>query len=151
MSFGLIAAFSLPVFFRNIDRFVKDKEDDIVMGLAFKGEEFVNNARVNGEYQDRTSNLRGSIAYDVVRNGVTAQSDYSGGGKGDSESRYFAEKAVDDVIFENSLLSDDKIWLIGVAGMEYAAAVESKGFDVITSSVPSDNSIRSLLKGAGLV
>ena len=151
MSFGLIAAFSLPVFFRNIDRFVKDKEEQIVLGLAFIGEEFVNKARVDGEYQDQTSNLRGSVAYDVVRNGVTLQSDYSGGGKGDNESKYFAVKAVNDVIFENSLLSDDMIWLIGVAGMEYAAAVESKGWDVITTSVPSDNSIRSLLKDAGLV
>jgi len=151
MSFGLIAAFSLPVFFRNIDRFVKDKEEKIALGLAFVGEEFVNKARVSGEYQDRTSNLRGSIAYDVVRNGVTLSSDYSGGGKGDNESKYFAVKAVDDVIIENSLNSDNKMWLIGVAGMEYAAAVESKGFDVITSSVPTNDSIRSLLKSAGLV
>ena len=151
MSFGLIAAFSLPVFFRNIDRFVVNKEKQIALGLAFIGEKFVNDARNKGEYQDRTSNLRGSIAYDVVENGITKASDYSGGGKGDEESRYFAKKAVNDVIFENSLLSDNKLWLIGVAGMEYAAAVESKGFDVVTASVPTDTDIRSLLKDAGLV
>ena len=35
--------------------------------------------------------------------------------------------------------------LIGVAGMGYAAAVESRGYDVITGSAPNSNDIKDLL------
>ena len=151
MSMGLIAAFSMPVFFRNIDKFVMDKEKQATMGLAYIGEKFVNDARDNGTYEDRTSNLRGSIAYDVVKNAKSLVSDYSGGGKGDEESKNASQKAVDDVIVENSLWSDNVIWLIGVAGMEYASAVESKKYDVITASAPEESDIKALMRDAGIV
>lgn len=148
---GLIAAFSMASVSKNIDRFAASKEKKMFQGLAYIGEKFANTARDIRTYQDQTSNLRGSIAYDVVKNGKTFASDYSGGGYGDEEAKYFSKKAVDDVLIENSLLSDDRIWLIGVAGMEYAANVESKGYDVITSSVPRDADVRSFLTESELI
>jgi len=147
---GLTAAFSLPLMFSNIDKFVDNKEKELAEGLAFFGEQFVNDARTYGDYEDRTSNLRGSIAYDVVQDGRTLYSDYSGGDNSGEESKYYAEKAVDDVIMDEGMLTDGKMWLIGVAGMEYASPLESKGWDVITTSVPEFIDIKSFLKEAGL-
>ncbi len=147
---GLIPMFTLATFFRSIDRYVDNKEQEIAFALAFEGEKFVNNARQVGEYQDRTSNLRGSIAYDVVKNGKSFARDIKGTEESGEEAKYFAEKAIDEVIIDGGLMRDDFIWLIGVAGMEYASPVESKGFDVITSSIPKVSDINSLLKDAGL-
>jgi len=148
---GLIAAFSMPKVEKRIDNFATGKEKRMCEGLAYIGEGFANRARDIRTYEDRTSNLRGSIAYDVVKNGKTFASDYSGGGNGDEDAKYYAKKAVDDVIFENSLDTDNRIWLIGVAGMEYAAAVESKGYDVITASVPEDTDVKSFLTESELI
>jgi len=147
---GLIPMFTLASFFTGIDKFVKNKTNEITLALAYEGEKFVNEARERGDYHDITKNLRGSIAYDVVLNGKTLHSDYSGGESQGEESEYFAKKAVDDVINDNDMFQDNIIWLIGVAGMEYAAPLESKGWDVITNSVPEDSDIKDLLKDAGL-
>jgi len=36
--------------------------------------------------------------------------------------------------------------LIGIAGMEYAAAVEAKGYDVITGSAPTNEIMQNAFK-----
>lgn len=103
-------------------------EEAIILNLHKVGEQFVVRARDNDTYKDRTGNLRSSIGYIVLKNGrQVAQNFLSLGGK---EGVKFAKLTVKEVAekFPTGFV------LICVAGMNYAAAVESKGYDVITGA-----------------
>lgn len=108
----------------------------IISRLEFVGEHFVINTRLNGNYKDRTGNLRSSTGYVILRDGFQLSENFTGRTK---EGVLFAKKAIDDIRkrFPKGFV------LIGVAGMVYAAAVESKGYDVITnSSIQAANDLR---------
>jgi hypothetical protein len=96
-------------------------EDAIMSRLQYIGETFVNNARANGTYNDITGNLRSSVCYVVLKNGVKK----SPGSIPEKSRAHVAE-----LVAEHS----SGYVLIVVAGMDYAAAVESKGKDVLTAS-----------------
>jgi hypothetical protein len=100
--------------------------------LSYIGEAFVNNARSKNTYIDQTGNLRSSIAYIILKDGKRIKDDYKKASKGsDGESGVNAAKAYIDEL--RSQFPKGYV-LICVAGMEYAAAVESKGKDVLTGS-----------------
>ena len=118
----------------------KEKEK-LILALTYIGENFVRDARIKGNYKDHTGNLRSSIGYGVYNNGkqvklsVTAsENDNNGDGV----------KTAVKVIEKNVLKKG--IVLIVVAGMEYAYAVESKGYDVLTAFAPEKNSVLATLK-----
>jgi len=120
---------------RRINRFTVSIEQRIIWTLAMVGENFVNDARTTRTYKDQTGNLRSSIGYIIARDGNIIQENIEGKAEGKAQ----AKKVADEVLRENK----KGFVLICVAGMEYAAAVESKGYDVITGSVPA---AKSLLK-----
>jgi len=131
----LIPEFSPGDIDRRIDRFAVSIEQRIIWTLAMVGENFVNEARSTRTYQDQTGNLRSSIGYIIARDGNIIQENIEGKAEGRSQAKKIAE----EVLRENR----KGFILIVVAGMEYAAAVESKGYDVITGSVPA---AKALLK-----
>jgi len=130
---------------KDIDDIFKTYEDatvtKIIEAFAYIGEQFVNAARRNGTYTDRTGNLRSSIGYvivingDVVRKHVATKSDAT---------------ADVEALIESVRGLYRGIVLIGFAGMNYAAAVESVGgnhkYDVITSSVPTNERVKQLME-----
>ena len=118
-----------------INRFTVSIEQRIIWTLAMVGENFVNDARTIRTYKDQTGNLRSSIGYIIARDGNIIQENI----QGKSEGRAQAKETANEVLRENN----KGFVLIVVAGMEYAAAVESKGYDVITGSVPA---AKALLK-----
>ena len=120
---------------RRIDRFKVNIEQRIIWTLAMVGEQFVNDARSTRTYHDQTGNLRSSIGYIIARDGNILQENV----EGKSEGKTQAKKIAEEVLKENK----KGFVLICVAGMEYAAAVESKGYDVITGSIPA---AKALLK-----
>jgi hypothetical protein len=99
--------------------------------LQFTGENFVNDARNAGSYTDRTGNLRSSVGYAIGRDGNNLkQGSFPAiieGKEGVSKGKEFGEQLVSDS-------SQGEITLVGYAAMNYAAAVEAKGRDVITWS-----------------
>lgn len=103
-------------------------EDAILMRLQRTGEKFIKNARLNASFTDRTGNLRSSFGYIIIKNGSDVAEGFAGG-KG-KEGKEAAQRVIEEVKqkFPSGYV------LIGVAGMEYAAAVESLGYDVITGS-----------------
>jgi len=108
-----------------IERKMKAYRNAIVNRFRQAGEKFVTLARLNGEYIDQTGNLRSSIGYIILYNGAPLFEAFPGGkSEGVAKGKSLAEKES----------SDNGYVLVGVAGMEYAAAVESKGRDVITGS-----------------
>lgn len=85
-------------------------------------------------YTDRTNNLRSSIGYVLYKDGqkVSASFEKAGDG-GDGNGAVGAQKGLayaDSVA--NSFSSGYVV--VMVAGMDYAAYVEAKGFDVITGA-----------------
>lgn len=126
---GLIPGFSQANINNRIDRFVVSIEQRIIWALAMVGENFVNDARNTKTYQDQTGNLRSSIGYIIARDGIIIQENVEGKAEGKAKAKEVAR----EVLRENN----KGFVLIGVAGMEYACAVESKGYSVITGSVPA--------------
>lgn len=104
------------------------------------GEAFVKRARENDTYKDRTGNLRNSIGYIIFKDGEQVTENFQKASKaaGADGVATGKQKATE---FSKRY---PKGWtLVCVAGMNYAAAVESKGFDVISgSSIEAKNELR---------
>ena len=131
----LIPGFSQGDINNRINRWVVSIEQRTIWTLAMVGEQFVNDARNTQTYKDQTGNLRSSIGYIIARDGAIIQENV----EGKAEGRAQAKKIASEVLRDNK----KGFVLIGVAGMNYAAAVESKGYDVITGSIPA---AKALLK-----
>lgn len=101
-------------FFRKVSRKI-----DTVQKVT--GERFVAQARQTNTYKDQTANLRNSIGYMVLSS--EGRSDDFGGGEGGAKGRSLASSQL------------DMNTIVMAAGMEYGAAVEAKGYDVISNSV----------------
>lgn len=109
-------------------------EKVILRQLIYVGEQFIINVRNTKTYKDRTSNLRNSLSYVIIKDGVQIVGDL-GSGIGSDKSLNIIHLVAAD--YPTGYL------LIGVAGMEYAAAVEAKGFDVITGGAQiAENALR---------
>ena len=113
-------------------------EQKVIEALLYEGDGFQKRARRSGNYLDKTANLRASIGFIILKNGREIYSHFEGGAsKGVEEGKKVAE--------EVAQRNPKGFVLIGVAGMSYAAAVESKGYDVITGSAPDSKQIKDLL------
>lgn len=120
-------------------------EQAIISRLIYVGENFVKNARDNGTYLDQTGNLRSSIGYIILKNGKRINENFEKAEKGSDKStglttgKAFAKEV-------GKSLNTGYV-LICVAGMDYAAAVESKGKDVLTaSSIIAKNDLEKAIK-----
>lgn len=112
----------------------KSRLDNIVRILRVIGEQAVNYAKINGNYQDRTANLRNSIGYVIVLDGVIIDELFEKTIQPKEVSKENPIKTGRDLAYQ---LAEGKqgLSLIVVAGMSYASYVTSKGFDVLISSV----------------
>jgi len=136
--------FVLPLIMSQIDEFIETKKQKIKEGLAYFGEKFVNDARNGGSYHDRTGNLRSSIGFMIFEDHKPDKSYFPGDKKEGVEAGKELAKSVDSESNKNSIA------IIGTAGMEYAAAVESKEYTVLTAFVPKTGEIKAFFKEAGL-
>lgn len=107
----------------------------IIEAMKQAGEEFVKAARdqpgdhAAGFYQDVTTNLRNSVQYMIFYNGELLKG---------SGSKFSAQNRIE----VQELVSTTGFQLIGIAGMNYASMVESKGYNVI--SIQADQCIVDL-------
>jgi hypothetical protein len=120
-------------------------EDAVLSRLTFIGETFVNSAREKGAYSDQTGNLRSSIGFIVLKNGKVINENFQLAEKGTDKTKGLnSGKAYIKKLKEKFKKG---YVLICVAGMDYAAAVESKGKDVITgSSIEAEQELDKLFK-----
>lgn len=105
--------------------------------LCRLGELVVKYAKENGNYTDRTANLRNSIGYIVVQSGKVIAESFTGGASpvtagGDSNTAMERGKSYARRVA--SEYSAEKTYLVWVAGMEYASYVEAKNYDVLQGS-----------------
>lgn len=129
---GLRAMFTRGQVSDFVDNMVQGVNDKMLKALQYAGEQFVNEARLNGTYDDDTGNLRSSIGYIILNNGEIVHQNFKkqqGAEDGDTGVLKGFDAA-------NEVAGESPFgWvLIGVAGMEYAAAVEAKNYDVITGA-----------------
>lgn len=134
-----------------IDRYTEQRlrglEQAVIRTLAYCGELCLNVARSTNSYKDQTGNLRSSIGYVVAVDGrIVSQSSFETvkeGGQGSKQGAAFAKQLVRRF--------PKGICLIVVAGMEYAAHVKNRGYDVLDSSeLTADRIVPYMLKQLGL-
>ncbi len=118
-----------------LDDKIQRVEAAILAILRRRGEQFVQLCRDENTYKDKTGNLRSSLGYFLYKGNVLIEDNL----QGNNEGREGAKEAVTSIT-----KIPDVYYLIGVAGMNYAAAVESKGFNVISNQ---SLMIISLLEG----
>lgn len=121
-----------------------DRADNAAQKLLQRtGEEFVKYARLKGNYQDHTGNLRSSIGYAVIKDGKPMVSNVQKSGKGTDRSTGMEEatRLIQDLaaVYTNGYV------LVGFAGMRYALYVEGhKNLDVISgASLRAEDFIRT--------
>lgn len=115
--------------------------------LCYVGEQCLIEARNNGNYTDRTGNLRSSIGYAVVMNGQIVQSDHvekvKDGNDGVSDGVAFLQERIKKA-------KKRGVCLIVTAGMNYAEYVEAKGYTVLSSAeLKAPNLVKQLLTQLG--
>lgn len=130
-----------------VRNFMQDRvdayEQKTLEALQYAGEEFVNNARINGNYTDDTGNLRSSIGYVILKDGQEIYSSFPGD---TAQGKRTARRESRRIVLDEVSQTDYKGYmLVGIAGMSYAAAVESRGYDVITGSEPGEYDLKDLL------
>jgi hypothetical protein len=97
----------------------------ILNAFIMAGEDFIINARgqmqdhAMGQYKDVTKNLRGSISYFIFFNGELVQ-------------RSAPTSVAIQLSDVQEFIKPTGFQLIGIAGMNYASYVESKGYNVIS-------------------
>lgn len=111
---------------RYINQSIENLERILIDRLTQIGEQFVIDARSTNTYKDQTGNLRHSIGYIVLKDGQTIIGNFDADGVGSNRAKAVTKELAND--FKTGYA------LIVVAGMNYAAYVEAKGYDVITGS-----------------
>lgn len=121
---GMIPLFGNGAVINPVMAFQENVTNAFIFLLKSLGEKLAKYAKDNHNYQDQTGNLTNSIGYAIVRNKELV---YYGGSDQPGDG---ADAMLAAAMAYAETLSND-ISLIIVAGMNYAAYVESKGYNVI--------------------
>lgn len=132
----------------NTERRIQDATKSIHKVMQYAGESSLKYARINGNFHDRTGNLRSSEGYSVVQDKSTvaesANVQFLGGSEGVSESKSLRAKL--------AATFGKGITLFVLAGMDYAHEVEAKGYDVLTGSeLRAKQMVPRLLRKLGFI
>lgn len=149
MKFKLEAKFSKNQIEKQLNQAVSNLRQAVLNRLEMVGWEFVRNARMKnasqGGFNDVTGNLRSSIGFAIIDHGKVSKENYEASKTGTDKKTGISEAKS----LVKSLKSDfaNGYALVVVAGMGYAAAVESRGKDVITgSSLEAEEMLKEALK-----
>lgn len=132
-------------------QYVTSVENKVLNVLKYAGESAVAYARTLDTYKDQTGNLRSSIGYVIYKNGQLAlrsafeqvpaknnknNVELNGGEVGLALAQKVAQQETAPFV------------LVVVAGMNYAAAVERRGYDVIEgASIEASEVAKRLVQG----
>lgn len=123
------------------------REKAIIQTLNFVGVTCVNEARQNGDYMDQTGNLRSSIGYVVLKDGVVVNKSKFEQVKSGKEGKRDGASFLTELISENL----KGIVLIVVAGMNYAAYVETNRNVLMSSELLAERLVPQMLKQLGFI
>lgn len=137
---GIKAKFTAKQVEMELARRSRSIEAAIIRRLQFLGEKCLIECRTNKSYQDQTGNLTSSMGYVVVANGMIVQSHGFNQGvqslSGNSGTAVGKSGMATGQALAKEVAQEFRTGyaLIVVAGMNYAAAVEAKGYNVLTSA-----------------
>lgn len=119
---------------KEIEAGINNINNAVIYNLHYIGERVRNEAIRNGRgkknYKDRTGNLRSSIGYVIIENGNVVDISHFGRKRNKKDG----EEAGKRLALELAKQYTKGYALIVVAGMEYAAYVANKGYDVLDSA-----------------
>lgn len=121
---GITPQFGKGYIAAQVAAFRESVEKATLLQLQYLGEQLATYAKEQHNYTDRTGNLTNSIAYAVVKEGKIVS---YGGENQPGEGADTALKVATDY----AASVPNTFSLIVVAGMNYAAYVEAKGYNVI--------------------
>ncbi len=131
----------------DIERILREKVEKyhqkVIRILKYVGEMCIDESRTNGSYQDQTGNLRSSIGYVVLQDGKAIEKGgfklTKSGGNGQKEGETFINKVISQ--YPKGFV------LVVVAGMKYAAYVEARNYNVLSSAeLLAEKEVPKLLK-----
>lgn len=110
-----------------------ERAEFVIMDLLQRtGEEFVKIARLEGQYDDWTGNLRSSIGYVIVKDGKIIGKDFKLSEK-DGTDKQTGKREGEQLAMDLVKTFSKGYVMIGVAGMKYAVFVEAmENKDVLT-------------------
>jgi len=130
------------------DRFGQKAGEKMYNIMVQTGEYAVKKAREEGRYNDITGNLRSSVGYVIARSGNIVNDNFTKSERGSDKATGMKEGY--NLAVELAHKYSINGWvLIVVAGMEYAAAVESiEGKDVLSGPViDTEGYLSNLIRG----
>ena len=142
---GMTPLFTFDEMERWLEHFQSKAEDKMLVFLQAGGEKFIQVARQSGSYKDQTGNLRSSVGYVIAKDGEVVKENFVESDKGTDKTtgKYKGRRLAEEV----SLSYTGGYVLVGVAGMEYAAAVEAKGYEVVSgANAQCEKYLRDTLK-----
>lgn len=119
----------------------------IIKTLKYVGEACVSEARSNGDYIDRTGNLRSSIGYVILNNGKIESENLKASSRGTDRTQGVSEAR--GFIRELSGKYNKGIVLIVVAGMKYASYVEATRNVLSSARLLAKKEVPRMLKEIG--
>lgn len=131
---GVRATFDMNRIQRYIDNKRMSFNQTIIKSLAYMGQLAADKARKEGEYNNWTNNLRSSVGYVVVHDGVIKHTNFRKSGNGTLGNGDEGQLVGEILAIDLSKEFKEGFALIVVAGMTYASYVESRGKNVLTSS-----------------
>jgi len=116
-----------------LDKFYKKVEKQLIQALEYVGEGFVADARnmrkEDGGFGDVTGNLRSSIGYFITKDGQVIKENVQMSRRGSDRATGLDTAKT----FLANIKDNQGLRIYGIAGMDYAEAVESRGYNVITA------------------
>lgn len=122
---------------RRLQEKLLEKRDNLKRVLDMKlqqlAEEAVSHAKHNKGYKDRTANLKNSISYALFYDGELVKKNVGQMSKPDEapKGQQDIETVLDSYSQQEGVIRPKGYSLIIVAGMEYGAHVEHKGYNVL--------------------
>lgn len=141
--------FKMSNIHKDIQRHLRAADKALFEAMKDAGLAFAKAARMRSEFQDQTGNLRSSIGCIILKDGVVKYKNFVLSNKGTDKTtglkkgREVGLETAIEFAQDNGLR--EGYVLVVVAGMHYAAAVESKNYDVLTNSASEGEN--ELLKG----
>lgn len=135
-------------FYNYVIEQVENARIGAINALNYVGLECVNEARSSGKYTDRSGNLRSSIGYVVLEDGVQIK---KGTFNKVLTTATEAEAKSNELMTRLASTYNTGLVLVVVAGMDYAAYVEAKGYNVLNSAETlAKKLVPQMLKQLGL-
>lgn len=130
---GIKANFTKNDIKKRLDAFVDMVEQKQIARLQRLGEMCLIEARMNKGYMMQTGALLSSTGYEIFVDGVAIHSQFDAASGAESEAAAKGIKS-GETIAEKVGKETKGVALVVVAGMNYAAYVEAKGYNVLASA-----------------